>query len=238
MSSPSETPTLLARSRSSRKTAVRYGCYGLSVLLVATYGWLRSVFGNRLTVEQIFFHFDLGLNSLTGIDLYLILDAIRWVILPTVAITAALYVMGLLIQRIATAMASHRFLSLQGLRLASQLAGQFYLGLTSLGLSLFLALFTTVLFLYQIELFHFVRISLGEDKFSALYHVPDVNHLSARPAKKNLLLIYVESLERTMGDAALVGRDAIAPIRQLDGTEIPTFPAAPGTHGGDHRRTD
>ena len=33
-----------------------------------------------------------------------------------------------------------------------------------------------------------------------------------------------------MGDAALVGRDAIAPIRQLDGTEIPTFPAAPGTH--------
>lgn len=230
MSSPAETPTLLARSHSSRRTAVRYGCYGLSVLLVATYGWLRSVFGNRLTVEQIFFHFDLGLNSLTGIDLYLILDAIRWVILPTVAITAALYGTGLLIRPIATSMTSHRLLPMRGLRLASQLAGQFYLGLTSLGLSLFLALFTAVLFLYQIELFHFIRISLGEDKFSALYHVPDVNHLSARPAKKNLLLIYVESLERTMGDAALVGRDAIAPIRQLDGTEIPTFPAAPGTH--------
>ncbi|NCW78519.1 MAG: hypothetical protein EBV64_11305 [Oxalobacteraceae bacterium] len=152
MSSPAETPTLLARSHSSRRTAVRYGCYGLSILLFATYGWLRSVFGNRLTVEQIFFHFDLGLNSLTGIDLYLILDAIRWVILPTVAITAALYVTGLLIRPIATSMTSHRLLPLRGLRLASQLAGQFYLGLTSLGLSLFLALFTTVLFLYTVSL--------------------------------------------------------------------------------------
>lgn len=229
MSTPTDTSTPIITTGSSGATPVRYACYALSTLLVATYGWLRSVFGNRLTVEQIFFHFDLGLNSLTGVDLYLILDAARWVVLPTLAVTAALYLAGLLSERIATAASISRLLSLRGMQLAGKLLGQCYLALTSLGFSLFLALFTAVLFLYQIEFFHFVRISLGEDKFSALYHEPDIQRLSARPANKNLLLIYVESLERTMGNASLVGRDAIAPIKQLEGTEIPTFPAAPGT---------
>ncbi len=230
MPSPTTMSTLPARAAGPRATTVRYACYALSTLLVATYGWLRSVFGNRLTVEQIFFHFDLGLNSLTGVDLYLILDALQWVVLPTLAITTVLYFAGVLTERVTTAAAIDRLLSLRGLRLAGKIIGKCYLGLTSLGFSLFLALFTTILFLYQIELFHFVRISLGEDKFSALYRAPDVSQLTTRPARKNLVLIYVESLERTMGDAERVGRDAIAPLRQLEGTEIPRFPAAPGTH--------
>lgn len=212
-----------------RRTFVRYGCYALSVVLVATYGWLRSVFGNRLTVEQIFFHFDLGLNSLTGVDLYLVLDAVRWVILPSVAIVAVLYLAGLLIERIAAAAAVKHLLLQPGLALAGKRLAAVYRKLTGLGFSLFLALFTSLLFLYQIELFHFVRISLGEDQFSALYHAPELEQLTSRSAKKNLLLIYVESLERIMGDANLVGRDAIAPIKQLEGVEVPTFPAAPGT---------
>lgn len=230
MSIPTENPASPAPAVRARATAIRYGCYALSILLVATYGWLRSVFGNRLTVEQIFFHFDLGLNSLTGVDLYLILDALQWVVLPTLAITAVLYVAGLLTERLTTAAAIDRPLAVRGLRLAGTLVARSYRGLTSLSFSLFLALFTTVLFLYQIELFHFVRISLGEDKFSALYRAPDMEQLTAQPAKKNLLLIYVESLERTMGNAELVGRDAIAPIRQLEGTEISSFPSAPGTN--------
>lgn len=230
MSIRNEISSSPARPVRPHATAVRYACYALSVLLVASYGWLRSVFGNRLTVEQIFFHFDLGLNSLTGVDLYLILDALQWVVLPTLAITTVLYLAGILTERVTTAAAMERLLSLRGFRLAGRIIGKCYLSLTSLAFSLFLALFTTVLFLYQIELFHFVRISLGEDKFSALYQAPEIESLAAGPAKKNLLLIYVESLERTMGNAGLVGRDAIAPIRQLDGTEIPTFPAAPGTN--------
>ena len=233
MSSPSEAITLLKRPAaraSARATYLRYACYALSVLLVASYGWLRTVFGNRLTVEQIFFHFDLGLNSLTGVDLYLILDALRWVVLPTIGIIIVLYLAGKLTDRITTAAALNKLLSVRGMALPGKLLGKLYLGLTSLGFSLFLALFTTLLFLKQIEFFHYARISLGNDHFSSLYQVPDVRQLTARPAKKNLLLIYVESLERTMGNAQLVGRDAIAPIRQLDGTEIPAFPAAPGTN--------
>lgn len=230
MSSPSETSTPPVSAHRSRGTAIRYGCYGLSILLVATYGWLRSVFGNRLTVEQIFFHFDLGLNSLSGVDLYLILDAVQWVVLPTLAIIVLLYLAGVLTERISTAATVDRLLSVRGFQRAGKLVGKCYLGLTSLGSSLFLALFTTILFLYQIELFHFVRISLGDDQFSTLYRAPAIDHFSTQSAKKNLLLIYVESLERTLGDATRVGRDAIAPIRQLDGTEVPTFPAAPGTH--------
>jgi len=230
MSIRNEISSSPARPVRPHATAVRYACYALSVLLLASYGWLRSVFGNRLTVEQIFFHFDLGLNSLTGVDLYLILDALQWVVLPTLAITIMLYLAGVLTERVTTAAAIDRLLSLRGFRLAGKIVGRCYLGLTGLGFSLFLALFTTILFLYQIELFHFVRISLGEDKFSALYRAPDVSQLMTQPAKKNLVLIYVESLERTMGDAALVGRDAIAPIKQLDGTEVPTFPSAPGTN--------
>lgn len=232
MSSPSEPISLLKHPVRTyvRATYLRYTCYALSVLLIASYGWLRSVFGNRLTVEQIFFHFDLGLNNLTGVDLYLVADALRWVVLPTLAITAVLYVAGKLTDRISTAAALDRLLTVRGMALPGKLLGKLYIGLTSLGFGLFLALFTTILFLKQIEFFHYVRISLGSDHFSALYRTPDVSQLTRIPQKKNLLLIYVESLERTMGNAQLVGRDAIAPIRQLDGLEIPTFPAAPGTN--------
>ncbi len=231
MSSASENPISDHRTHAgSRANLVRYSCYALSILLVATYGWLRSVFGNRLTVEQIFFHFDLGLNSLTGVDVYLLLDALRWVLLPTLLLTAVLYGLGKLTDRIATADGLRRLFALRGLARPGRWLGKGYLALTSLSFALLLGLFTTILFLKQIEFFHFVRISLGEDHFSALYQPPDAERLLARPAKKNLLLIYVESLERTLGDTSRVGRDAIAPLRQLDGTEIPTFPAAPGTN--------
>lgn len=239
MSTPTASPLAPLQAQtsvsSSRRIYIRYACYALSVLLVATYGWLRSVFGNRLTVEQIFFHFDLGLNSLTGVDLYLILDALQWIVLPTTAVTFALYIVGRLTERIATAMALSELFTQRGLLLLGRLTGKLSRGLTSLNFALFLAAFTTILFLKQIEFFHFVRISLGQDHFSGLYQAPDVNHLlskqlSTQAPKKNLLLIYVESLERIMGDPQWVGRDAIAPIRQLEGTEIPTFPAAPGTH--------
>lgn len=121
MSTPTASPLAPLQAQtsvsSSRRIYIRYACYALSVLLVATYGWLRSVFGNRLTVEQIFFHFDLGLNSLTGVDLYLILDALQWIVLPTTAVTFALYIVGRLTERIATAMALSELFTQRGLLL-------------------------------------------------------------------------------------------------------------------------
>ena len=154
----------------------------------------------------------------------------RWVLLPTLGLLVTLYATGKLADRIVTADVMTRLFALRGMGLPGRLLGKLYQGLTGLGFSLFLALFTTILFLKQIEFFHFVRISLGNDHFSALYQQPDLHVLATRSAKKNLLLIYVESLERTMGNAALVGRDTLAPLKQLEGTEIPSFPAAPGTN--------
>ena len=208
----------------------RYAFYFFTALLVSTYGWLHSVFGHWLTIEQIFFHFAIGLNGLKGFDNFLLIDALRRVALPTVVTVAALYLAGALWARLTVTKLFSSLITTPPIRLLTQPVRATWRVLAGLKFSIFLFLLTLVLFLYLTQVFHFIRVSLEGDHFTGLYHAPNVEAWSGKRPQKNLLLIYVESLERTMGNQEMMGVNALEPLQQLKGVEVNEFPTAPGTN--------
>lgn len=96
----------------------------------------------------------------------------------------------------------------------------------ALGLAL-----SVVWFFYVSHFYVYLTTQLfGKDYFTALYLAPKAEHFKALPEKpKNLILIYVESLERGLMNPAVYGENLIAPIDRLPGDSISEFPAAPGT---------
>lgn len=76
-------------------------------------------------------------------------------------------------------------------------------------------------------MFSWIGYHFAEDRFAHEYVPPDATRLTAH-APKNLVLVYVESLEETYGDAGLWGRDLLQPLRSIGGTSFATYRPAPG----------
>jgi phosphoglycerol transferase len=68
----------------------------------------------------------------------------------------------------------------------------------------------------------------GLDYFGAHYVPPETVRVQAAHPK-NLVLIYVESLEAAYADSRLFGQDRIAPLTHLEGASFQHYRQAPGT---------
>lgn len=87
---------------------------------------------------------------------------------------------------------------------------------------------TTALFL-KLSIFSFIGHHFAEDHFSRHFTDPDTVDLKAEKLK-NLVLIYVESLENTYGDARAFKKDLLRPIHKLGGVSFNSYlPAAGAT---------
>lgn len=68
----------------------------------------------------------------------------------------------------------------------------------------------------------------GTDYFGAHYVAPKAVTIGGGEPK-NLVIIYLESVEATYGDAALFGRDLLRPLAELPGESFADFQQVPGT---------
>ena len=66
------------------------------------------------------------------------------------------------------------------------------------------------------------------DLFAQEYVDPAKVTLEQQPHRRNLVLIYAESLESTYGDAHLFGRDLLAPLRKVGGRSYARYRPVPG----------
>lgn len=82
--------------------------------------------------------------------------------------------------------------------------------------------------LWDVSVLKYVGASFGPNYFGANYVRPAPAGLVARDAK-NLILIYVESLEQGYADSRAFGRDLVAPLTGLHGASFPAYEQAPGT---------
>jgi len=82
--------------------------------------------------------------------------------------------------------------------------------------------------LWDVSAFKYLEASFGPDYFGANYVPPASVALHERQAK-NLVLIYVESLENGYSDRNAFGRDLLEPLTALHGTSFPDYEQAPGT---------
>jgi phosphoglycerol transferase len=81
----------------------------------------------------------------------------------------------------------------------------------------------------QLSALAYARSFFGADLFAKLYVPPQGVTVQARQPK-NLVLVYVESLEDAYGDRALFGADLLAPLRALQATRFQHYDPAPGTN--------
>ncbi|KQV51289.1 MULTISPECIES: sulfatase-like hydrolase/transferase [unclassified Duganella] len=82
--------------------------------------------------------------------------------------------------------------------------------------------------LWDVSAFKYLEANFGADYFGANY-VPPASVALHEQKAKNLVLIYVESLESGYADRNAFGRDLLAPLTALHGTSFPDYEQAPGT---------
>lgn len=170
--------------------------------------WLGASFDDP-SIDQILYH--LHYSDGMGFDIGRIF-AFTFIVeclgFPLLLAAGAVALQGVLSRL--TARSTHRLGHLRGMVLPAAAASS---GLVALMLKL--------------SVFSWVGYQFAEDRFSGAF--VDPAQVELRPGRlKNLVLIYVESLEDAYGDTRIWGRDLLLPLRDLGGASFAHYRPAPG----------
>jgi phosphoglycerol transferase len=193
---------------------VRALAYLFAFVLICFGLWIHRTFG-RPDLDQIAFHISLGVEGLSKSDPVLIRHFIGWcVVTPVVFSTAVLTV------------EKHGAAE----RLRSRLPSRLNTFAARVGAKMPHLLLAAALVYWVIDTstVRYISKNFGVDYFGAHYIPPEKVQLQAGQTK-NLVLIYVESLEAAYADAALFGTNRIAPLMKLKGERFARYRQAPGT---------
>lgn len=193
---------------------LRVAAYFLAFFLLGLSHWLGASFDSP-SIDQILYH--LYYSDGMGIDIgriFLFTFAMECLAFPLAFAVAASLLHGMLMQP-----ATSRPWRRTGRALGAALPGL----AVCLGAGAVMS---------RLSIFEWIGYHFAEDRF-ARYFV-DAGELAAQPLprpgkSKNLVLIYVESLEATYGKTQVWGRDLLSPLRELGGVSFSDYRPVPGT---------
>jgi phosphoglycerol transferase len=187
-----------------RSHAVRFLAYFAGIFAAALALWVGRMFGSP-TIDQVLYHLHFAEGA-----------AIR--MSEVFVATFLVEVLGAALVLAAVATALHAQLAqgrrawhVRGTRAAPHL-------IVGSGLALLLA---------QFSAFSWAAAHFEKDHFAQAYRDPATVPLK-EARQRNLILVYVESLEDTYSDPELFGSDLLAPLRAVGGQSLPAYHAAPG----------
>ncbi|HSI53940.1 MAG TPA: sulfatase-like hydrolase/transferase [Ramlibacter sp.] len=192
---------------------VRYPAYFLGFFLLGFTQWLGASFDSP-TIDQILYH--LHYSDGMGIDIGRIF---LWT-----------FIMECLAFPLAFAIAVG---ALHGMALRAAPGGGARGWPAAVGLTLpVLALCAGIVALMaKLSVFSWIGYHFAEDRFARHFVDAGTVQVVPQPGKtKNLVLIYVESMEETYGDRRVWGRDLLEPLRGLGGVSFADYRGAPGTN--------
>lgn len=184
--------------------------YSLSIFLMALSLCVNRVYEN-VTPEQSLFHLQFILDTLIGnqnMSLDVALIVLFFVLVP--ALFSAMI-----------------FCLIQIVRLKIP---RLWIVLCKRNICMGFLAMSSANFIYQGDFQDFYRIKYGDDLFSHVYVKPGVASIRSGAGKKNLILIYVESLESSMRNQGIHGINIVERIDNLGGYDVENFPSAPGTN--------
>lgn len=188
--------------------------YFLAFALICFGLWINKYFG-RPDLDQIAYHAGLGVEGLAASDPVLVERFLRWCVIAPLVFAAA----ALLAERLGHRGALRERVPARLRQLGSVAGARMPLVLLAAAL---------VYWFVDTSAARYIGKNFGEDYFGSHYAPPQSAQLRAvRP--RNLVLIYVESLEAAYADPALFGQDRIAPLTRLEGTSFARYRQAPGT---------
>jgi phosphoglycerol transferase len=193
------------------KIPLRFPAYFLGLFLLGFSQWLGASFDNP-SIDQILYH--LHYSQGLGIDvgrIFLLTFAVECIAFPLALALAASILHTVLMRPLEGP---------QRLRVR-RAAGALLPGMA-------VAVGVTAL-MVKLSVFPWIGYHFAQDRFKTYYVDPRQAQPREGPGKlKNLVLIYVESLEDTYGDARIWGRDLLRPVRDLGGVSFANYRPAPG----------
>jgi phosphoglycerol transferase len=174
--------------------------------------WIHRYFG-QLDVNQIAYHLNFGVDIVRTSDPVFTKRFVRWCVLAPLLF---LLLLGLAEWRFVAALAGIP-------RAWRPLLCRCYRQLPYVLLAA-----AAGFWLWDVSAVKYVGANFGPNYFGANYVRPDAAALVEKEAK-NLILIYVESLEMGYADRATFGRNLLEPLTGLRGASFPAYEQAPGT---------
>lgn len=196
---------MAARSPHSRPM-LRLLAYAGAFIAIGLAGWIDSTFGEP-SVDQILYHLRYAEGA-----------AIRMGELFALTLFAEVFAFPLAFALLATLL--HEVLARRWPALARHVLP------AAVPLAVLAGLAALLL---QFSLFSYAAAHLDTDRFAERFVDPHDVQLHDAGPRRNLVLIYVESLEEGYGDARHFGRDLLAPLKQLGGSRLAALRQVPGT---------
>ncbi len=183
---------------------VAYWC-GFSTIALA--GWIGRTFGEP-SIDQILYHLHYADAAAIQMgELFLMTFVVELVLFPMAFAALAAFVHG---------------------RLTGHFGGWPRL---LVPLAPTLAIVAGVgLVLFHFSAFSYTAAQLAPDDFAGQYVDPRQVQMDAAKGRRNLILIYAESLEETYSDSTVFGRDLLASLQTVGGQRLGNYGPAPGTN--------
>jgi len=189
----------------------------LAIALILLPLWVYQNFGVTVLFDNVYFHILIGADALIGVDHQIIQSLINELILLPLGI-ALIFEFTLLILK-ASETKKRKYQNLYNyialLEKKSILFGIVLIAAIDSGCSLGATQY-------------FYQQAASKDYFSAYYTKPG-SVLKHSVKKKNLIILYIESLEQNLTNKEIFGTNLIEPIDKLPGITVKKFVAAPGT---------
>jgi phosphoglycerol transferase len=187
--------------------------------------WIAANFGQP-SLEQLLYHAQFGAQGLVDTDKALIKSFFIWCIAIPWLAAVLLVLLEYSIAMFLVYGSSH-WITKPARRANVRFLSVFYWFISHRA-PLYFIISAAAYFCFQFSVNVFIHNQFGEDYFSEHYLNPAlVKVLPVKP--KNLVLIYVESLEDSYRQPQIFGRNLLASLERLPGQHFSTFKSAPGS---------
>jgi phosphoglycerol transferase len=218
---------LLTKYRHNIRLTIRFGVYFIAFFLLFSAFWINSHFGEP-SLEQILYHLQFGMEGLVdtdaGIARSFVEECINWPLGLAFLLVAIERLLGyFLINRLKT-YKTYASTFDQTLEKISKIV----YWLINHRAPLYTLLGAFIYFGLQFSMLTYVQQKFGRDYFGANYLNPNQVQITAEKPK-NLVLIYVESLENSYRDERLFNKNLLKSLDKIGGVSFNSYRQAPGT---------
>jgi phosphoglycerol transferase len=194
----------------------------LSIAIINTAYGINAMFGDSITADELIFVTLSGFEANKGVDPFILKFYFKRVFLPSVKITLILHILLYLIKKF---LENEEFMS-QPAQLFKKIFIKFYSLLFKKAVAFIFLLLSILFFLTHFGVLDLARkamIKRAEEDYIANYYVEPNKNIKAPLNKKNLLVIYVESLETTFTRKDIFNENLIEAIDSIPGQNIKHF---------------
>jgi phosphoglycerol transferase len=213
------------RHRHQLRALIRLFTYLFAFFLAAIAYWIADNFGEP-SLEQVLYHAQFGMEGLVDTDTALIKSFVTWCIGLPAALSLMLVILESSIALFITHGSTH-WLS-KPARLANLHVIKVFYWFINHRAPLYLLIASATYFCIQFSVTAFIHNQFGQDYFAAHYVYPAKVKIEViKP--KNLVLIYVESMENTYKEPGMFGKNLLTSLDHLNGVSFGRYKQAPGT---------